>query len=191
MLPHERPIPGPAADFAARLRAELPVIRTDRLTLRAPVIEDFALYARIAASPEGAYLTKDQTRESAWLDFAQMTATWLLRGHGLWTVEDRATGDTLGFVLIGFEPGDHEPELGYMLLPEARGKGYALEAACAVRDYAFDTCGLPMLVSTVDPDNTASHRLAARLGAVRDTCAEAAHGHAVHVWRHPRPEARA
>jgi RimJ/RimL family protein N-acetyltransferase len=191
MLPHERPATGPAADFAATLRAQLPVLTTARLTLRAPTIEDFPHYAEIAASPEGRYLTEDQTRDSAWLDFAQMTATWLLRGHGVWTVEARDSGNTLGFVLIGFEPGDHEPELGYLFLPAARGRGYAREAAEAVRAYAFETAGLSTLVSTVDPDNVASHRLAERLGATRDAAAEAAHGHAVHVWRHPRPEVRA
>lgn len=191
MLPHERPIPGAAADFAARLRAELPVLETERLTLRAPVIEDFAPYAEIAASPEGRYLTDDQTRQSAWLDFAQMTATWLLRGHGLWTVTDRRSGDILGFFLIGFEPGDHEPELGYMLVPGARGRGIAAEAALAVRDHAFGTAGLPSLVSTVDADNAASNRLAERLGAHRDRAAEAAHGNMIRVWRHPNPEMRA
>ena len=74
ILPHEHPASGPAADFAAALRAHLPVLETERLTLRAPAIEDFPHYAEIAASPEGRYLTEDQTRESAWLDFAQMTA---------------------------------------------------------------------------------------------------------------------
>jgi RimJ/RimL family protein N-acetyltransferase len=191
MLPHERPIPGPAAEFAARLQAALPVLRTARLILRAPRIEDFPVYADIAASPEGRYLTEDQSRDSAWLDFAQMTATWLLRGHGVWTIEDRTTAATLGFVLLGFEPGDHEPELGYMLARPARGKGIAQEAARAVRDYAFDTAGMTTLVSTVDPENADSHRLAERLGATRDAAAETAHGHQVHVWRHTRPEARA
>jgi RimJ/RimL family protein N-acetyltransferase len=185
MLPHERPLDGPAGDFAARLRAELPVLKTDRLILRAPAIGDFPHYADIAASPEGRYLTDDQTRKAAWLDFAQVTAIWLLRGHGLWTIEDRKTGQTLGFVLLGFEPGDHEPELGYMLLPSARGKGIALEAGQAARDYAFETAGLQHLVSTIDPANTASQKLAKRLGAQRDPKAEAAHGHHIQVWRHP------
>jgi hypothetical protein len=39
--PHERPIPGPAADFAAALAALLPVIETDRPHLRAPRLQDF------------------------------------------------------------------------------------------------------------------------------------------------------
>lgn len=189
-LPHERPASGPAAAFAAHLAAELPVIETPRLRLRAPRIEDFQAYAEIATGPSGRFLIDEPSRENAWCDFTQMTATWLLRGHGLWSVETREKGDLVGFVLLGFEPGDHEPELGYMFRDHATGRGYATEAARAARAHAFDTLGMTTLVSTADHDNAASHALAERLGASRDPKAEAAHGDAVRVYRHPIPEAR-
>jgi RimJ/RimL family protein N-acetyltransferase len=185
LRPHEIAATGPAAAFAARLQSALPVLDTDRLRLRAPRIEDFATYAAIGESDRGRYLVEDNSdRDALWLDFAQMVACWLLRGHGVWTVETRADATAIGFVLLGFEPGDHEPELGYLFLPEAEGRGYAQEAARAARTYAFDTLGLKTLVSTIDHDNARSIRLAQRLGATRDTAAEAAHGHAIQVYRH-------
>ena len=190
LLPHERPATGPAAAFAARLAAELPVIETERLRLRAPRIEDFDAYAEIATGPAGHFVIDEPTRENAWFDFTQMTATWLLRGHGLWSVETRDTNELLGFVLLGFEPGDHEPELGYMFRDSATGKGYATEAARAARAHAFDALAMPTLVSTIDHDNTASHALATRLGATRDPKAEAAHGNAIRVYRYTAEEAR-
>lgn len=189
IAPHERLATGAAAAFAGRVQSVLPRLETDRLRLRPPRIEDFEAYAEIALSPRGRYLTEDQTRDAAWYDFCQMTATWVLRGQGLWTVEDRDAGQCLGFVLLGFEPGDNEPELGYLFLPAAEGQGYAREAAEAARRYGFTVLDLPTLVSTIDPTNTRSRRLAERMGAVRDPKAESAYDGAILVYRHPKPEA--
>jgi RimJ/RimL family protein N-acetyltransferase len=85
----------------------------------------------------------------------------------------------VGFVLIGFEPGDLEPELGWLFLPAAEGQGYAAEAATAARHHALSVLGLPSLVSYIDPANDRSARLAARLGARRDGEVDGAD-----VWRH-------
>ena len=191
MLPHEIPATGPAASVAARLSAELPVIETERLRLRAPRIDDFQAYAEIATGPAGRFLSDNPSREGAWLDFAQMTATWLLRGHGLWSVETRDTADLIGFVVLGFEPGDHEPELGYMFRDTATGKGYATEAAHAARAHAFGTLDMTTLVSTIDHDNTPSHRVAERLGGTRDAEAETAHKNEIRVYRYRAEEAPA
>ena len=184
IAPHEQSLSGPAADFGATLRAALPVLETKRLRLRAPRIEDFEAYAQIATSPRGSFILDEPTREAAWFDFAHMTATWLLRGHGLWAVEMKASEDLLGFVLLGFEPGDHEPELGYMFLPAAEGQGFAAEAAAAAKAHGLAV--LPSLVSTIDYDNVRSIALAERLGGVRDRAAEAAHDHAIQVYRYAK-----
>lgn len=176
--PHETPIPGPAADFAAALAARLPVIETDRLRLRAPRLSDFPAWAEIFTGPAGPHLGGPYTRDEAFIHFAAYTGTWLLRGHGTWSVEDRA-GTLLGFVLIGFWAGDREPELGFLFLPEAEGQGYAEEAARAARAHGFGPMGLPSLVSYIAPENTRSQRLAQRLGARRDGTLDGAE-----VWRH-------
>ncbi|MEO0360222.1 MAG: GNAT family N-acetyltransferase [Pseudomonadota bacterium] len=187
--PHEIALPGRAAGFAAQLAAGLPAVETRRLKLRAPRLEDFDAYAEIATGPAGRFLIEDPSRENAWFDFAQMVAAWLLRGHGLWSVETKEAAELVGFVLIGFEPGDHEPELGYMLRPGFEGEGYAIEAAAAAKRCAFDVLDLPSLVSTVDRDNARSRRLAERLGGLRDAAAEAAHGDAILVYRYAKKEA--
>ncbi len=189
--PHEHPtVSHQAAALAARMAATIPVIETERCRLRAPRIEDFEIYAEIACSAQGEGIGGPMTREAAWADFIQVTGTWLLRGHGGWTLASRMTGDVLGFVLIGFEPGDREPELGYLLRKTAEGQGYATEACGAVRDHAFGTLGLPSLVSYIHFGNDRSVRLAERLGAARDAGEEAAlpnHDKA-YVYRYPRPE---
>ncbi|MEM7668324.1 MAG: GNAT family N-acetyltransferase [Pseudomonadota bacterium] len=188
LRPHERPIPGAASVFGDRIAAMLPRIETARLVLRAPRIEDYPVYLEIVEEPGGHFLLDGGTREDIWLDFAQMVATWLLRGHGLFAVDHRDAGDLIGFVLIGFEPGDHEPELGYLFRASARGQGYATEAAEAALAHAFGPLDLPSLVSTIDHDNIRSSGVSERLGARRDPAAEAAHGHSILVFRHTRPE---
>lgn len=163
--PHERPSSGAAAGIAARLCSAIPEIETPRLRLRAPRIEDFGGYAAIATTERGRHIGGPLSRDDAWLDFAQMVAGWTLRGHGLWSVERRDDGALLGFVPIGFEPGDREPELGFLFLAEGEGRGYAREAAEAARRFAFETLGWGTLVSYVDPENARSLRLLERLGA--------------------------
>ena len=175
---HELPIPGKAADFAVALNAQLPVLETARLRLRAPVLGDFEHWAEILCGPAGPHLGGPFDRDEAFVEFATACGMWLLRGHGVWTVEAQAGGTVLGFVLIGFEPGDREPELGYLFRPMAEGQGYAAEAAAAVRDYARAQ-GMPSLVSYVDPANARSVRLAKGLGAVLDGAVDGSD-----VWRH-------
>jgi RimJ/RimL family protein N-acetyltransferase len=165
--PHEIAIPGPAATFAATLSGLLPQIETARLRLRAPQLSDFDAWAEIFTGPAGPHLGGPFDRDDAFTEFVATCGLWLLRGHGLWTVEPRAGGDVLGFVLIGFEPGDQEPELGYLFRPSAERQGFATEAARALRDHAFTAMGMDRLVSYIDPENPASIRVAERLGATR------------------------
>jgi len=195
IAPHEVPVIGKASEFASTFRNAIPVIETARLRMRAPKMEDFQAYAEIAEGPAGRFLAEvpdgaiGMDREDAWYDFTSMTATWFFRGHGLWSVETRDDRALLGFVLLGFEPGDHEPELGYMFLDAARGQGFAQEAGEAAKAHAFGTLGMTTLVSTIDAENAASCRLAERLGGQRDDAAEAAHDHKILVYRYAAPGA--
>lgn len=190
--PWEVPHPGKAADFAASLRARLPRLETERLILRAPMLEDFAAYAEILMSERAAHMDGPFTREAAWLDFNSTVGSWLLRGHGCFTVTLKASGEVLGFVLLQMEYSDHEPELGYFFRAAAEGKGFALEAARAVRAHALDTLEMPALVSYVAPANARSRRLAEALGARPDSAAAARlpEGEDAIVYRHAPAEAR-
>lgn len=172
----ERPAPPRAAALAERLAAALPHITTDRLVLRAPALADFATYAEIACGPRGTGLGGPMAHGEAWYDFTSMVGGWLLRGHGLWSIERREDGALLGFVLIGCEPGDEDHELGFLLTEVAEGHGYAEEAAKAAHVFARDTLALPSLISDIVPDNTRSIALARRLRA-KPTREATAEGH--------------
>lgn len=166
-----RPPRGKAETAAALHRGSVPVLETARLILRAPTLDDLPVWQALHAEP-GAFLGGATEDEDVWLSFTSYVAGWMLHGHGLWTIERRADGAAIGFVLLGLEWGDREPELGWMLAPEARGQGYATEAVTAARDFGRDLLG--SFVSYIDRDNTPSARVAERVGARRDATAEAA-----------------
>lgn len=187
--PHLTPVPGPAADFGAGLRAQLPVLRSPRTLLRAPRLEDATLWCQILLDDAVGHLGGPFDLDSAFTDFAATVGLWLLRGDGLWTVTDHDDA-LLGFVLIGFEPGDREPELGFLFASHARGRGLAFEAALAARNHALEVLGLPALVSYIAPSNAASRRLAKRLGASFEALADWDDDpEPVEIWRHWRDQA--
>jgi len=55
-------------------------------------------------------------------------------------------------------------DIGFALLPEFWSKGYAYEAAAAVKAYAKDVLGLSRLVAVTNPDNISSIKLIEKLG---------------------------
>lgn len=184
----ERPTPGPATQLAAKISGCVPVITTDRFTLRAPVLSDFPACAEIICDERGRFIGGPLSRDDAWFEFTAMVSGWMLHGHGGFAIEDRITGDVMGFVVLGLEPGDFEVELGFALIKAAEGKGVAHECARAVRYWAEDELRLTGLVSYIDPENTRSVALAKRLGADRDAKAEAEFDDGTCVYRHPKPE---
>jgi RimJ/RimL family protein N-acetyltransferase len=56
-------------------------------------------------------------------------------------------------------------EVGWALHRDAWGKGYAVEAAAACIDYAFDTLGWSEVIHCINPENAPSQAVARRLGA--------------------------
>lgn len=103
----------------------------------------------------------------AWRQLATILGHWLLRGFGLWAVEERATGILVGRVGL-LEPGGWPGfELAYTLSPAVWGRGYAREAAGAALQFARRDLGRTDIISIIRPDNVASVRVATALGATR------------------------
>jgi RimJ/RimL family protein N-acetyltransferase len=83
----------------------------------------------------------------------------------LLAVEEQATGRLVGEVsLIWRSLVDQQAEIGYIVHPEAWGRGYATEAALALLDFGFGTGALHRIYARCDARNTASARVMQRLG---------------------------
>lgn len=165
-----------------------PILQTERLTLRAPRLADFERWAEFFASDRSRHERGPLDRIEGYKTWAADVALWTLRGYGPFGLDDRATGDYLGEVGIYQPEGYPGPELGWFVVPEAEGKGYAAEAA---RAHAFRDLGWTMAVSYIDPANARSIALAERLGAIRDEKAAHPGDAPCLVYRHRAPEARA
>ncbi len=145
-----------------------PIIKTDRLLLREPIIDDWPSFAELMTSERAKYMGGPFSLGSAWGVFCHGVALWQLFGVGNLSIVSRENNQCLGQIEINQGPRFPEQELGWQLNAAAEGKGYAFEAAVAMRDWAFQECRLKTLVSYIDPDNSRSIRLAERLGATID-----------------------
>ena len=81
--------------------------------------------------------------------------------------EDGAPVGNVGFYRgLGVPGPEREAEIGYAVVPSARGRGLAGEAVRRACRYGFERLGLARVVALTEPDNGPSRRLLARLGFV-------------------------
>lgn len=85
-------------------------------------------------------------------------------GYGPYRVALKADDTAIGLCGLFRRDGLDEPDLGYAILPEWCGHGYALEAARAVMDQARCEFGMQRLIALISPDNAASIGLIEKLG---------------------------
>lgn len=141
-------------------------IETDRLKLRQWCENDFDKYAAFYADKSNAkYVGGQKNTDEAWRYMALLIGHWHLKGFGYWAVDEKSSEDFVGCVGLWRSPGWPELELGYWLVNEHKGKGYAFEAAIKCKDYARNVLQASSLVSYIDPSNVASIKLAEKLGA--------------------------
>ncbi len=143
------------------------ILETERLILREYTPDDFdALYAIVGDSETMKHYPKpyDERGTKWWI-------TWSLshyadHGFGFWAVILRETGELIGNCGLTMQiiDGDSLPEIGYHIRKDHWRKGYAQEAASAVRDWAFANTEYPALYSYMTKGNNASIRTAESIG---------------------------
>lgn len=144
----------------------IPTLETERLILRAPRPEDFEPWAAFAADEEAArWIGGVQTRAGAWRVMATMAGAWLVRGFSMFSVVEKATGAWVGRVGPWQPEGWPGTEVGWGIVRERWGRGYAPEAAEAAIDWAFHTLGWDEVIHTIEDANVNSQRVAQRLGS--------------------------
>jgi RimJ/RimL family protein N-acetyltransferase len=75
------------------------------------------------------------------------------------------SGKLIGDVMVRWLSAEHGcGEIGYVFSPAYSGRGYAAEAAHASLHLSFENLGLHRVIARVDARNSASARLATRLG---------------------------
>jgi RimJ/RimL family protein N-acetyltransferase len=143
-----------------------PTLRTSRLTLNAFTAEDAAVLHELLADPRthtigsGPFTELPQTQR--WI--AERVATQRDQGLCWYALRCLDTGLLIGTcgVLKG-RATFTDPQIGYLIRRSHQGQGYATEAALAVLDECR-AAGLSRVWATIRPHNTASRRIARRLG---------------------------
>jgi RimJ/RimL family protein N-acetyltransferase len=111
------------------------------------------------------YLGGPVTRAEAWRAMAAVVGMWPLLGVSHFSVIEKSSGRWIGRVGPWFPEGWPGREVGWMLLADARGQGYAAEAATASMDFAFETLGWTEVIHIIEPGNAASQAVARRMGS--------------------------
>ncbi len=91
-------------------------------------------------------------------------ASYAKNGFGLDLVILKDTGEPIGLCGLIKRPTLDDVDIGYAFLPRYWSKGYAVEAASAVKQYAQNVIGLKRIVAIVDPLNLGSIRVLEKIG---------------------------
>ena len=161
------------------------VLHTDRLYLREFTDGDFdALYAVLADSDIMRHYpyTFDGERVRRWI--AKNRERYRTDGFGLYAVCLAQSGEMIGDCGLTMQNinGKRLPEIGYHIRKSERRRGYAKEAACAVRDFCFTATDFPCVYSYMTADNLPSAATACAYGAGPGGEYIDAHGEKVRVF---------
>lgn len=134
------------------------------------MIQTNRLRIRIASDEEMLLLMTEQTDEGLKAAYGEMIAgckahpeqrEW----YAVWLIQLK-TGERIGDLSFKGLSANGVVEIGYGLLPEYWGKGYATEAVTAAVEWASRQPGVKQIEAETEPGNTASQRVLAKSGFI-------------------------
>ena len=144
------------------------VLETERLLLRHLSVDDARFMLELMNEPS--YIRFIGDRKIRSLEGAKVSitngpiASYARNGFGLYLVELKETGESIGICGLIKRDTLEDVDIGYAFLPKFWLKGYAIESAMAVRNYAHEVLGLKRLVGITDPENVGSIRVLEKIG---------------------------
>ena len=149
---------------------QIPIVETARLRLRGHRAEDFDDCAAMWADPSVVRHIGGRPfpAEETWTKILRYAGLWALLGFGYWEVEEKASGRYVGDVGLADFKRDVQPSFdgapGSAGRYRARGVGFGTEAVGAATVWSDGRFGAARTVCMIDPDNTASIRVAQKCG---------------------------
>jgi RimJ/RimL family protein N-acetyltransferase len=143
-------------------------MNTARLDLRPIGLDDAPLMLAIWNDPafirnvgDRGIRSLDQAREAIAAGALKLFAE---HGYGPFSMTRRNDGKQIGICGLFKRDVLDAPDIGFAVLPDYCGQGFAGEAAAAVVKHAREDLGLAVLTAIVSPDNAASVALIEKLG---------------------------
>ncbi|MCB1555523.1 MAG: GNAT family N-acetyltransferase [Xanthomonadales bacterium] len=145
-----------------------PLLESERLQLRAPREQDVATTFALFSDPTVMrYWSRSaMTDEQEAVEYLDGIARGFHeRSFINWIVVDRAEHRMVGTcTLYEIMPQHLRTGIGYAILPEAQGRGFASEAVHMAVSWAFEVLGLHRVEADIHPDNLPSRRVLERCG---------------------------
>jgi RimJ/RimL family protein N-acetyltransferase len=148
--------------------APAPWLETLRLSMRNFTLDDFDdLYALNSDRRVMKYIADGtvSTREEVAGALRRFVRYPMLYPDlGIWHTSRRDTGAFIGFFALNYTGKSTDIEIGYRLLHNAWGLGFATEGATALVHFGFDDLGLDRIIGVTAPGNKASQRVLMKAG---------------------------
>lgn len=165
-----------------------PTLRTERLILRHPKQTDAAAYAAFFTDADASvFYGGPLSLKASWARLAQDVGHWGLKGYGVWVLEAKETGATVGTCGFAWPDGWPRRELTWWIGSAFRRRGYALEASRAAIAYAYDVWQWDQVETHFKDANIAARGLVDRLGGKHTDRLAFPDGHTRDVFEVPRP----
>ncbi len=144
-------------------------IETERLFLRQYEARDLESFIALNKDEEVMkYFAVKKTAEESTREFESIKTSIDTKKYGLFAVEEKTTGEFLGYIGIcdisldvDFKPG---VEIAWRLFPKFWGKGYATEGALACLTYAKDVIDLSKVYAFTSVPNVKSASVMQKIG---------------------------
>lgn len=146
------------------------ILSSDRLYVRRFTLTDEEIFFRLNGDEEVMrYIRPAKSREESKAFLIENLQFYEDHpGLGRWALLEKDSDEFVGtFSILPLEH-TNDVHLGYALLKEHWGKGYASEIVAPGLKYVFDVLKLPTVVAATFPDNVASQRVLLKNGFVRD-----------------------
>jgi RimJ/RimL family protein N-acetyltransferase len=148
------------------------LIETERLRLRPVTVDDTELMLAIWNDPafirnvsDRGIRTVEQAREAIESGAQKLFEDY---GYGPYCMSLKSDGTLIGICGLFKRDNLEDPDIGFGVLPDFCGKGYAGEAAAAVVNFARNELGIAILKAIVSPTNAPSIGLIEKLGLTFD-----------------------
>jgi RimJ/RimL family protein N-acetyltransferase len=144
------------------------VLETERLLIRQLSTEDAGFILELLNEPS--FIRNIGDRGVRTIEGANAyivngpVASYAKNGFGLYLVKLKETGESIGMCGLIKRDTLEDVDIGYAFLPRFWSKGYAVESARAVKEYAKNKIGLNRLIAIVDPENEGSIRVLEKIG---------------------------
>ena len=141
-------------------------IETARLILRLPTLQDLDGWAEMMIDEQTAkFIGGVMPRAVCWRQLMTMIGSWHAMGFGMFSVIEKSSGRWIGRLGPWQPEGWPGTEIGWAIMRDCWGKGYAPEGAIAATDWAFDNLGWTDVIHSIAPANIASQQVARKLGS--------------------------